>query len=237
MSVKVRSTEAKLQLYHIIKEYNETAAFIENKIMAMSGRTLCDRDGKVVLDSSDEIAKTAKIAGVVSSAELMTHTKGFYKNFTESKMPRGFVSFLTQNETSASNEHADVLRKLGFFPLSHQGQKYDLLDAQGGYKYAVIGSIHQRMSSWIECDVATTKEWHQLKDEINKKKEEISKIYSEDVLIDLDNFLEEIKSFNFPLGKTAKKFASFFEHNLLPSFKERKPVSYGTWTTTSGKKR
>jgi IS605 OrfB family transposase len=231
MAVKVCATSAKLDLYHIIRDYTDVASKVCDDIMSLSGRSLKNKDNEVILSSNDILQKMS-IDKEIPEKKLRIAAKGFYDFFLNSSNSRGLVAFLTQAETSSVNEHASVLRKYGIMPYNHKGKLYDVLDGRGGYKYGVIGSIHGRLTSWIECDEQTHKDWQNLQLECNKLHDELSKAYADNVLFDLDNWIGEVQKLKFPISR---KFFDFFESSLLKSLKEGKPSSFGIWKTNSGK--
>lgn len=234
IAVKVKATESKLQLFNILREYTEVASKLGDQLMTFSGRTLCNTEGEPVLSSPELLAKMAKSVEIPLE-KFKAYAEGFYSDFTSASMARGYAAFLTQAETKSQNVNAEALRKAGIMPFSYTGPTYDVLAPQGGYKFAVIGSVHNRLSSWIECDATTTKEWKQLKEDLDKARETIIKTYSEKVLTDLDKWLEEVKEFNFNLGLTAGRFLSFFTSSLSASLKAGSPSEFGTWKTKNGK--
>lgn len=227
--VKAVNCEDKLNVFQIFRDYTNVCGEYGDTIMSFSGRRLKNPDGEISLDSPKIQERFQKKYGITPD-ELET----FFVEFSKKKQSRTFAAHVFQEKTDAKNESADVLREKGVFPLKYRGQLYDFTDKQGGYKYAVIGEVHSRITSWIVCDAQTKADYDNMREEYHKVRDKIVEQYDEEVLQEADKWATECRELNFFPTTKARNFLTFLEEILIPNMEKGAVVTFGTIKNPKG---
>lgn len=232
--IKIKNTDDKLNLFHIFKEYSDVCSQMYDDIMSYSGLILKDKDNNIAIDSSEVISKLSKKYEISPDVII-----SFFNEFANASKVKSYAALLCQDvvRTKYNDSTGIKLRNAGLFPLKYNNPnaKYNILGPSGGYKYSVIKSLYTKISSWIECNDATVKDYKQLMEKYEELNSKLLKKYPKEVLNDFINWINECEQYNFSLNRNHWKFISFFQNNLWQSLKNGSPKEFGEWTTTSGK--
>lgn len=240
-SVKVKNSEDKMRLFHLFKEYNSVCAFVSDEMYAFSGRDFKDFEGNVILPSQKIIDNWIKKYSIVDVETYKAKLQSAYNQFVNAGFAKEFASYLFQDATKSKNEDYEYLRDvIKQIPFKYESFIYDFLDGKCGYKYSVIGSVQERMSSFIECDKRTNDEYQDLKKKIVEIEEKLSKKYTPEEISEFKSWIEECANFKNETNPIYfdfnYKFVSFFNDIAKPALLNGKVVFEGIWKTKSGKK-
>lgn len=240
-TAKVKNSQDKLTLFKIYIDLHNVAAKVNRDIATLSGMEYKNSEGEVVLDSPKQITYWEAMHKIEDSNKFKENLQSAYEKFTSASMIRGHVPFICRDAITQNDEYACYmpLRDCGLLPLRYTGTEYDVLNSSNGYHYATIGAIHDRQSSWIECNKTTNEDYTKLRTQITEVENRIIQKFSNEELSDFKSFLDECKRlesdpapcfFNFN-----GKFVSFYNNNLREALVNGNPISEGKWTTKSGK--
>lgn len=239
-SIKVKNCEDKLKFFKVFKEYVSVASELNKQIFGFSCKNYKDFEGNVVINSDDIINKWSKDYNVEDQDLYKKYLIGTWNEFVKASMVKGFGAYFFQDTTKSAkiSENFKYLRNdIKQLPFTCDGENYKFLDGTNGYKYSILGSIHERIKSYVECDAVTNQDYLNLKDKINEIENKILEKFSKEELSSFISWLNDCAelekdgcffSFNY-------KFISFFNNCLKQTLSTDSPVNFGFWKNKSGK--
>jgi IS605 OrfB family transposase len=187
-SIKVKNTKGKIELFGVFVDYTNTCKYIHRHLYEFSMVEYKDNTGKVVINP--ELTKqTYKL-----TSENEENLKTIFGDFISVKSPRDYANAFTLplRKDSDSESIKRIKQTTSILPFLYDGNTYDPLNGQSGYKYAVIGSVHNRMTSFEECSKATNLEYLEIKDQFNTATAELIKLYGQEQFTALNCWIDEI---------------------------------------------
>lgn len=266
-TLKVKNTNSKLELFRVFKDYTAVCSHINHLLYEMAQRTFKNKDGNVVI-TEDQLVKrleTQLDRSLTDSERKALQT--VFLDFSNAFNARDFSNAFTlpirekvlkeddeksgkkSGEVKTLDSESLVLCKKTFpnlFPFSVKGMEFDILIGQSGYKYAVFGTIHNRLTSYDECDKACNKEYVELQQEVTGISSLLISTYSQEQFDLLFEWLKEVETrFSRSPEKLSQfsinwKFLSFFKEVLQPSllaWNSNKSIvvsNKGVWKSKTG---
>lgn len=266
-TIKVKNTNGKLELFRVFKDYTAVCSYINRLLYEMSLRTYKDREGKTVISENQLIERLESQLGRKLNDGETNAIRTVFLDFSNAFNSRDFSNAFTlpirekvlkaddeksgkkSGEIKTLDSESLVLCKTMFphlFPFSVKGMEFDILSGQSGYKYAVFGTIHNRLTSYNECDKTCNTEYNELKQEVDTIASKLISDYNQEQFDSLFNWLNDVKERHNNNATTTSefsinwKFLSFFREVLQPSLlqwsvnKETVVPNKGIWKSKTG---
>lgn len=225
-SAKVKLTNRDAQAFLLLFEpIAYIAEQLEKQLLILGGQPVYDREGVLFLDGATERSKRCN-----GDHNLEGACSRFYHAFCQS--PRACVTAIlggrkttdapkggrpSTKKKSKEEKRAeaqfiadrDLLEANGILPFKVDTRNIDL--TIGGYKYAILKSIHQRIDSYEKQKISTLADYNELTQKVNDAQSALVEAYTEKEVEALNEFLGKLIAAKW---SASWKFRQFVEQNL-----------------------
>ena len=246
-SIKVKITNKdSLILTPIIEWYATLTSQLERNILILAGRSATNRDGVLVIDGEKERHKLCN-----GNINLIGDCYFVYKSFVNGNA-RTFASWFmggrdmgdtsnkgpkpkkekTPEQIEQTKKLKDALLNLesnGILPFKINNNGIDYLNTNPTYKWAVVGEVHAKLSSYETQIESTKQEYDELQSKLNTCESKLFGKYSDSIKNDFKAFISDCETHNHRINY---KFTSFLR-NQGGNYTR----TYGHWINHKDEKR